>query len=112
MKKKFADSFNGVKIAISHKAVITQFILGIMAIIGGLIIRLDYYEWLAFIICIASVISSEIFNTAIEKIGDYLNLEKDERIKTIKDLSSAGVLISSAGALAVCIFTIIRRIIR
>lgn len=109
--KKFEDSFNGLKIALSHIAVIVQLVLGVMAIIGGLIIRLDYYEWLAFIICIASVIASEIFNTAIEKIGDYLNLKKDDRIRTIKDLSSAGVLISSAGALAVCIFTIVRRII-
>ena len=109
--KKFVDSFNGLKLALSHKAVITQFILGVMAIIGGLIIRLDYYEWLAFIICITMVISSEIFNTAIEKIGDYLNLEKDERIKVIKDLSSAAVLVNSFGALVVCIFVIIRRII-
>ncbi|MBR3251791.1 MAG: diacylglycerol kinase [Erysipelotrichaceae bacterium] len=110
--KKFADAFNGLKISLAHKAVAIQFILAAMAIIGGLIIRLDYHEWLAFIICIASVISSEIFNTAIEKIGDYLNPEKDERIKIIKDLSSAGVLTASLGALAICIFTIIRRIIR
>ena len=110
--KKFADAFRGLKIAMNHKAVMIQFVLGAMAIIGGLIIRLDYYEWLAFIICIVLVISSEIFNTAVEKIGDYLNLEKDERIGIIKDLSSAAVLVNSIGALAVCIFVIIRRIIQ
>ena len=109
--KKFADAFNGLKIAFRHKAVMIQLVLGIMAIIGGMIIRLDYYEWLAFIVCIVLVISSEIFNTAVEKIGDYLNTQKDERIKIIKDLSSAAVLTSSLGALAVCIFTLIRRII-
>ena len=109
--KKFSDAFNGLKIAFGHKAVIVQLVLGIMAIIGSLIIRLDYYEWLAFIICIAMVISSEIFNTAIEKIGDYLNQEEDERIRIIKDLSSGAVLISSIGALAVCILAVIRRIV-
>ena len=50
--KKFKDSFNGLKIALNHKAVRIQIVLGILAVIGGLIIRLDFYEWLAFIICI------------------------------------------------------------
>ena len=108
--KKFRDSFNGLYIALKHRAVLVQVILGVMAIVGGLIIKLDYYEWLAFFICIGMVIMAEVFNTAIERIGDYLNINKDEKIKTIKDLSSAGVLISSLCALAVCIFTLIRRL--
>ena len=110
MKKKFADSFNGLKIALKHKAVLVQCFLGAMAVIGGLIISLDYYEWLAYIICIFMVISTEIMNTAVERIGDYLNMHEDERIKTIKDLSSGAVLAASIGALAVCIFSLIRRL--
>lgn len=107
--KKFLDAFNGLKIALSHKAVVIQIVLGIMAIIGGIIIKLDYYEWLAFIICIVLVVFAEIFNTAIEKIGDYFNTEKDEKIRTIKDLSSAAVLVSAIGALVVCIICTVRR---
>ena len=110
MKKKFADSFNGLKTALKHKAVLVQCFLGAMAVIGGLIISLDYYEWLAYIICIFMVISMEIMNTAVERIADYLNMEEDERIKTIKDLSSGAVLAASIGALAVCIFSLIRRL--
>lgn len=109
--KKFADAFNGIKIALSHKAVTIQFVLGIMAIIGGIIVKLDSYEWLAFVICIVMVITAEIFNTSIEKIGNFLCENKDERIKQIKDLASGAVLVSSIGALAVCIIVVIRRII-
>ena len=108
--KKFLDALDGLKTALNHKSVLIQFILAILAVIGGIIIKLDYYEWLAFIICISLVITSEILNTAIEKIGDYLNLEKDERIKVIKNLSSGAVLMSAIGSLIICIFTIIRRI--
>ena len=108
--KKFIDAFNGLKIALSHKAVVVQIVLGVMAIIGGIIIKLDYYEWLAFIICIALVVLCEIFNTSIERIGDYLNIKEDQKIKVIKDLSSAAVLVSAIGALAICIATIIKRI--
>lgn len=108
--KKFLDAFNGLKIALSHKAVLIQIVLGILAIMGGIIIKLDYYEWLAFIICITLVVLCEVFNTSIEKIGDYLNINKDEKIKAIKDLSSAAVLLSAIGALAICIATVLRRI--
>lgn len=109
--KKFIDAFNGIKVAFNHKAVLAQVVLGMCAIIGGLIIQLDHYEWLAFVICIATVIMCEIINTAIEKIGNYLNNNHDENIKTIKDLASAAVLISSIGALVICILCVIRRII-
>ena len=109
--RKFTDALNGIKIALNHRAVLIQAVLGICAVAGGIIIDLDYYEWLAFIICIVSVISCEIFNTAIEKIADYLNIDKDERIRAIKDLSSAAVLLSAIGALIICILTVFRRIL-
>ena len=112
MKKKFADSFNGLKLALNHKAVLIQLILGLFAIIGGMIIKLDHYEWLAFVICISMVIAAEIFNTAIEKMADYLSSEYDEKIKVIKDLSSASVLVASIGALAVCMICVLERILK
>ena len=107
--KKFKDALNGVLYALKHRAVLVQLLLAICAIIGGLIIKLDQYEWMAFILCISMVISSEIFNTAIEKIGDYLNEEYDERIKIIKDLASGAVLINSIASLIICIICVIRR---
>ena len=110
--KKFLDALNGLKIALNHKACLIQIVLGIMAIIGGIIVRLDIYEWLAFIICIGLVIAFEVMNTAIEKIGDYLNLEYDEKIKQIKDLSSAAVLIVSIASFVICLLIIIRRLIK
>ena len=86
--KKFTDAFNGLKEVLKDKSVQTQCILGVMAVIGGIIIKLDEYEWLAFVVCIAMVIAAEIFNTAIEKMADYLNNEYDEKIKVIKAIPS------------------------
>ncbi len=108
--KKFSDAFHGLNSALKHRAVKVQCVLAAMAIIGGVIIRLDFYEWLAFVVCIALVITGEVMNTAIERIGDYLNQNEDPRIREIKDLSSAAVLVSSLGALAVCIMCVIRRL--
>ena len=108
--KKFADAFNGLAAAFRHRAVKIQLILGMMAVAGGIIIGLDHHEWLAFIICIMIVVSMEIMNTAVEQIGDYLCGKNDERIRLIKDISSAAVLTASVGALAVCIICVLRRI--
>lgn len=108
--KKFIDAFNGLKIALKEKSVIIQCILGLMAIIGGLIIKLDEYEWLAFMVCIGLVISLEIANSVIEKLCDLYSTKYDERIKIIKDMASAFVLVASIFALIVCIIVVIRRI--
>lgn len=109
--KKFKDAFNGLKIALKEKSVIIQCILGILAIIGGIIIKLDIYEWLAFIICIALVISLEIVNSVIEKLCDLYSKEYDERIKIIKDMASAFVLVACLFSLIICIIVVLRRII-
>lgn len=107
---KFKYAINGLKDALKEKAVITQCILGIMAIIGGIIIKLDHYEWLAFIICIGLVISLEICNSVIESLCDLYSVEKNEKIRKIKDMAAAAVLVSCIAALVVCILCLTRRI--
>ena len=50
MINKFRYAFEGLKACLKDKSIVIQLILGILAVIGGFIIRLDFYEWLAFII--------------------------------------------------------------
>lgn len=111
MIDKFKYAFSGLKECLKDKSILIQFILGVMAIIGGLIIKLDYYEWLSFIICIGLVVSFEIFNSIIEHLCDLYTLEINNKIKIIKDLGSAGVLFSSICSLIICILCILRRIL-
>ena len=108
---KFKHAFDGIKEALKEKAIITQVILAFLAVLGGLIIKLDSYEWLAFIICIAGVIALEILNSVIEKLCDLYSTEYNEKIKTIKDMASAAVLVFCIGALIVCIICVLKRII-
>lgn len=108
--KKFKVAFNGIKEGIKHKAILIQIILGFMAVLGGIIIKLNYYEWLAFIICIGCVIGSEMLNTCIEKICDFIEPNYNDKIKIIKDISSGAVLIFSLMALVICIFTVLVRL--
>ena len=45
-----------------------------------------------------SVLSAELFNTAIELICDFMEPNINPKIKLIKDLSAAGVLIVAIGS--------------
>ena len=108
---KFKYAFNGLKLAFKEKAFITQIILAIFAVIGGIIIRLESFEWLCFIICIFLVLALEILNCVIEKLCDLYFLENNPKIKVIKDMAAASVLVFSFGALLVCLICLFRRII-
>ena len=68
----------------------------------GLLVNLFLIVWLKlstldsvliFGVCIL-VLTFEIMNTAIEKICDFVQPEKDEKIKFNKDISAGAVLLS------------------
>lgn len=58
-------------------------------------------EWALLIIVMAMVWITELLNTAIEKIMDHLSPEIHPRVKWIKDVAAAAVLIAAIAAAAV-----------
>ncbi|AWB10820.1 MAG TPA: diacylglycerol kinase [Thermodesulfobium narugense] len=66
----------------------------------GFILRFEPFEWTIVLLSSSIVIVSEMINSVIERIMDYINPEFDDRIKTIKDMSASFVLIA-------CLFSII-----
>lgn len=68
--------------------------------VAALYLRVSKTELLLLIMVMGLVWISEIFNTAIENIMDFVSTGRDERIKAIKDLSAAAVLVSVIIAVA------------
>lgn len=54
-------------------------------------------QHVVFIVCLAGVFSSEMFNTAIEHIMDLYTPEVHPEVKIIKDLAAAGVWMWGGG---------------
>lgn len=79
----------------------------IMAIALGLYYKINATEWIAIVFAIAMVIVTELINTAIEKLADFVSPSQDEKIKTIKDIAAAAVLLAaiSAFVIALIVFT-------
>ena len=48
-----------------------------------------------------SVLAAELFNTALEELTDHLHPGRHARIKIVKDVAAAAVLVASLGALCV-----------
>ncbi|MHA6250945.1 diacylglycerol kinase family protein [Oceanobacillus sp. CAU 1775] len=64
-------------------------------IVFGFLFRLSPFEWVAIIIVIGLVLITEIINTAIEKIIDYVKPEFHPIAGFIKDAAAGAVLISA-----------------
>ena len=95
----FAYAFNGLKIAILEEPnARIHCIAAIFVVIAGFWLHISKIEWCILILVMAMVIACEIFNTAIERICNFISPEKHLLIKKIKDLSAAAVLVSAISA--------------
>ena len=110
--RSFRYAFNGLKrlFVNEHNAWI-HFIAALFAIISGIAFRVSSTDWIAIIIAIGIVFSSEAINTSIEKLSDFVSPEKQSSIKDVKDIAAAGVLISAITALLIGLIVFIPRIL-
>lgn len=110
LKRKFKPAMIGLKEAYFDHSIKLQMQLGLVAIVVGFLLQLTLYEWMIVIVCIGSVVASEIFNTCIERLCDLYTTEQNEEIRKIKDLAASGVLVVSLMSLIVSILIFILHI--
>jgi diacylglycerol kinase len=110
MKKKFENAWEGILVGLQHRSIMIQVILGMLAVIAGLIMRLSAVEWGLVVVCIGSVIATEMLNTCIEKICNMYSMEYRNDIKVIKDMAAGAVLIVSVMSLIIALMILIHHI--
>ncbi|MBO9593323.1 MAG: diacylglycerol kinase family protein [Niabella sp.] len=86
-------------------------VAALTVVLLAFIFRVTVYEWGIIILCISAVTGAELINTAIEKICNLVHPQTDARVKQIKDISAAAVLLVAAGALIVGLLIFIPRVI-
>jgi diacylglycerol kinase (ATP) len=81
-----------------------HFLATLLVIFAGYWFKIDRNEWIIIVFAMALVWSSEAFNSAIEKLCDKVEPEKDPIIGKVKDMAAAGVLfLAIAAAIVGCI---------
>ncbi len=110
--KSFKYAFNGIIALFAHQPnLVLHFVATVCVVILGWIASISVTETIVVAICISAVWTAELFNTAIEKLCDLVTKERDERIKFIKDVSAAAVLLTATGAFIVGSIIFIPKII-
>lgn len=100
--QSFGYAFNGLKVMLKeeHNARI-HLVCAVLAVALGAVLKISLPEWALLAVAIGAVLAAELFNSALENLADHLAPEKHEKIKKVKDLSAAAVLVSALAALAI-----------
>jgi diacylglycerol kinase len=100
--KSFMYAFEGVKVLLreEHNSRI-HLLAALVAVAAGIYFNINSYEWMAVVFSIGLVFTAEIFNTVIENLCDFVSPGQNEKIKRIKDLSAAAVLVSAVTAFCI-----------
>jgi diacylglycerol kinase (ATP) len=111
--ESFRHAFHGLVIFFrkEHNSRIHLF-AAVCVVSAGILFKISPFEWLAIILSIGLVFVAEIINTAVENIGDYISPAYNEKIRVIKDLAAAAVLISAITALISGLIIFIPEIIK
>ena len=110
--RSFRYAFAGVRLLFDkeHNARIHATIT-VLVVVAGIMLRVSPMEWGVLVICIGLVLSAEAFNSAIERIADYLTTERDDRIRDIKDLAAGAVLLCAIAAAIVGLIVFVPHIV-
>ena len=101
------DALRGVKIAVRGEVnFYVHLFAAAMAAVAGGIINLTDDRWCLYILCVAVVLSAELFNTAIEHLARAVTREEHPEIRDALDIASGAVLVAATGAACVGVLAI------
>lgn len=100
--RSFRYAFDGLCLLFreEHNARIHA-LAALVVVVLGFLFDIKAVEWIALVVCIALVVSAEIVNSALERVADFIKVERDDRKRDIKDLGAAAVLVCAIGAAVV-----------
>ncbi len=104
LKKSFENAFAGFFWAVKTQPNFKiHFSLALTSLLGGILFKISYEEFLIILTFIFIGLVVEMLNTAIEKTNDAIDKTWRDDIKLAKDLSAGAMLVFSFGALLAAI---------
>ena len=99
--KSFTYAFEGICTAFKQQNMKVHVVCAIAVAIAGLATGLSYVEWSILIIVIATVISLEMMNTAIEAVVDLASPSIHPLAKVAKDVAAGAVLVFAVASVII-----------
>lgn len=86
-------------------------IAAIIALIAGMLFRIEPAEWAAVLLSIGFVFVTEMINTVVELMMDHLSPGRNKAVGLIKDIAAGAVLIAAITAICVGLVVFVPEII-
>ena len=97
--EKFRNAFHGLKEGIRGQSSFFVHFFAAAAVITTAAMWLrELAEWCLLLLCIAIVLTAEMFNSALESLARAITDEMDPYVGRALNIGSAAVLIASIGA--------------
>lgn len=101
-RRSFLFALQGLRTAVRQERNIKVMLAGAaFAVAAGIAVGLDLTGWAIIAVCIGSVLSSELVNTAIEAVVDLVSPEFHPLAGKAKDIAAAAELVLSITAAVV-----------
>ena len=100
--RKFRDAFRGIWLGVRGQSSFrVHFSFAAAVIVAAAVMQVTLVEWCVLLLCIAVVLTAEMFNSALEFVARAITDKHDPRLADALDIGSAAVLIASIGAVIV-----------
>lgn len=107
--RSFGYAIEGFRTAVAtERNIKVQLLVGVLAIVAGVVFRIDALSWVLVLLCIGLVLFAELVNTSIEAIVDLATQDLHPLAKRAKDIAAASVFTLSITAAVVGIIVFAR----
>ena len=100
--RSFGYAWKGIRCCVGKEQNLNFHLLATFCVVGaGIGFHITRGEWIALILCIGMVIGAELFNSAIERVVDWVSPERHPLAGQIKDIAAGAVLVCALAAMGV-----------
>ncbi len=109
----FRYAWAGLKTVVKKESNFQLHLVATMIVVAaGFFFRLSLIEWAVILLTIGLVLITEMINSVIERVMDFIQPGYDERIKEIKDIAAGVVLVTALISIVVGILIFAPKIIQ
>lgn len=110
-REKFRDAFRGIGCGMRGQLSFRVHVfVAIVVIVAAGVLHAELWEWCVLLLCIAGVLTAEMFNSALEHTAKAVKKDHEPHLADALDTGSAAVLFASIGAAVVGAIVFIHRI--
>jgi diacylglycerol kinase len=110
--EKFGEAFRGVKLGMRGQASFAvHFFFTTVAVLGGVLLECNRYEWCLIVLCVGLVFSVELMNSSLETLFHGLDADTKNRLVGVLDIAAGAVLVASGTAAIVGGIVFVRRLL-